>query len=315
MILLMPGNWQPSPEHLQRLEARVGAGRVVVAEDDAGAIRAAAAAEVIVGHRYLRQVLPHARRLVWVQTSAAGVDQLPLADLAARGVVLTRNPLNSDSIAVHALALLLALVRRLPEALEAQREGRWAAPFAMRSLPRRVLLMGLGAIGQALAPRLRGLGIQVVGCSRQGAPGQRAVCDAFVPAEAWRDVLPSCDGLILALPLVPQTVGMVDAQALAGLAPGALVINVARAGLIDTPALLAALRSGQIGGAALDVLDPVPPPGDGLWHTPGLIVTPKVAAWHPDMQRNFETFTEQQVARHLEGLPLEARVVAGGASP
>ncbi|KAB2970741.1 NAD(P)-dependent oxidoreductase [Zoogloea sp.] len=308
MILLMTGNWSPSPEHLRRLEALAGPGRVVVAGDEAGAVRAAGGAEVVVGHRYLRQVLAHAPRLAWVQTSAAGVDQLPVAELARRGVVLTRNPLNAEAIALHALSLLLALVRRLPESLEAQRQGRWGAPPAMRALPRQVLLMGLGAIGQALAPRLRGLGIRVVGCARQGTPAQRALCDGFVAAPDWRDALPASEGLILAMPLDGQSAGMVDADALARLAPGALLINVARAGLVHPPALLEALESGRLGGAALDVLDPVPPPEAPLWRTPGLLITPKVAAYHPDMQRDFEAFTERQLSRYLQGMPLEAVV-------
>lgn len=309
-ILLMTGNWSPSLAHRARLEQLAGVGRVVVAGDEAEALRAAETVEVIIGHRYLRQVLAHAPRLAWVQTSAAGVDQLPVAELARRGVVLTRNPLNSEAIAVHVLALLLALVRRLPETLDAQRQGRWAPPPVMRALPRQVLLMGVGAIGQALAPRLRGLGIRVLGCARRGTPAQRALCDEFVPAAEWRDALPACDGLILALPLDSQTAGMVDAAVLDRLAPGALLINVARAGLIDPPALLAALERGQLGGAALDVLDPVPPPDASLWRTPGLIITPKVAAYHPSMQRDFEAFTERQLSAYLRGLPLEASVVA-----
>lgn len=307
-ILLMTGNWSPSPAHRLRLEQLAGVGRVVVAGDEAEALRAAETAEVIIGHRYLRQALTHAPRLAWVQTSAAGVDQLPVAELARRGVVLTRNPLNSEAIAVHVLALLLALVRRLPETLDAQREGRWASPPAMRALPRQVLLMGLGAIGQALAPLLRGLGIRVLGCARRGTPTQRALCDGFVPAADWRDALPDCDGLILAMPLERSSVGLVDAAVLERMPPGALLINVARAGLVDLPALLAALGSGRLGGAALDLVDPVPAPDATLWRTPGLIITPKVAAYHPAMQRDFEAFTERQLQAYLQGLPLEAVV-------
>lgn len=308
MILLMPGNWQPSPAHVQRLEALAGAGRVVQASSEAEALGAAGSAEIIVGHRYLRQVLPHAPHLAWVQTTAAGIDQLPVAELAVRGVRLTRNPMNAEAIALHALALLLALVRRLPEAFAAQGRGQWAAPMAMHHLPRQVLLLGMGAIGLALAPRLRALGIRVLGCARRATPERLAACDAFVGADAWREALAECDGLVLALPLAPASVGLVDAAVLARLAPGALLVNVARAGLVVQADLLSALGSGRLGGAALDVLDPVPPADDALWRAPGLIITPKVAAYHPDMQQDFEVFMEGQLARYLQGDRLVAEV-------
>lgn len=308
MILLMPGNWKPSAAHLDALGGMVGRARVVHAVQEQDALDAMADAEIVVGHRFLRQALPFAERLAWVQSSAAGVDHLPIEQLRQRRVLLTRNPVNSEAIALHVLALMLALVRRLPEAFESQRQSRWAAPFAMRELPRQVLVLGLGGIGQALGVRLRALGIRVLGCARANSDEQRRACDEFVPAAAWREVLGRVDAVVFALPLTDETRGMLGATEIDCLPSGALVINVARAGLLDMAALRAALRSGKLGGAALDVLDPVPEPGDPLWHEPGLIVTPKVAAYHPGMQRDFERFVELQMMKYLRGEPLDAVV-------
>ena len=96
MITLMYSNFTPSAAHVERLAALAGAARVVVAADEAGALAIAAQTQIVLGHRYLRQLLPHAPALRWVQSSAAGYDQLPWAELAARGIALSRNPMNSQ---------------------------------------------------------------------------------------------------------------------------------------------------------------------------------------------------------------------------
>jgi phosphoglycerate dehydrogenase-like enzyme len=178
----------------------------------------------------------------------------------------------------------------------------------MRDLPRQVLVLGLGAIGKALAARLRALGIRVLGCARTDSADRRSACDELVPAAQWRDVLGRVDAVVLALPLSDDTRGMFGAAELNRLPDGALIVNVARAGLLDLDALRAALRSGKIAAAAVDLLDPIPAPGDSLWQEPGLIVTPKVAAYHPAMQRDFERFVEMQLSRYLQGEPLHAVV-------
>ena len=310
----MYSNYAPSAGHVQRLRAVAGA-EVAVAHDEAGAIARAAATRIVLGHRWLRQLMPHAPALQWVQTSAAGHDQLPWHELARRGITLTRNPLNAAAIAHHAIACAWALLRRLPQAVDGQRAGRWAAPPAMLPLPRTALVLGLGAIGTRVASLLRGLGVRVRGSARGGTAPQRAACDEFVGAAGWRDVLGDTDLLVLALPLDAQTRGTIGTRELAALPAHALVVNVARAGLVELPALLAALNAGRLGGAALDVLDPVPPPGDPSWRTPNLLITPKVAAFHPAMQADFEAFAEAQVRRFLSGMALEHVVDLGPVEP
>lgn len=308
MITLMYSNYVPSAEHVRRLEDIAGGRHVAVALSEADALAHAGSTEIVLGHRYLRQLLPHAPGLRWVQTTAAGFDQLPARELQQRGITLTRNPLNARSISHHALALAWALLRRLPLAMQAQSRGEWAAPFPMLPLPRTALVLGLGAIGAQVAMLLRGTGLYVRGADKSGTSAQRQACDELLDAGRWRDALAHTDILVLALPLDESTRRCIGERELALLPRHAIVVNVARAGLVDQAALVAALRAGAIGGAALDVLEPVPAADDPLWTTPNLLITPKVAAFHPGMQEDFEAFAEAQIRRFLSGAPLEAAV-------
>ena len=304
----MYSNFAPSADHVRRLQELAGGGRVAVAASEDDALACAPSTQIVLGHRWLRQLLPHALGLRWVQTTAAGYDQLPWAELARRNITLTRNPMNSSSIAHHVVALAWALLRRMPDAVRAQSAGHWAAPFAMLPLPRTALVLGLGAIGMQVSGLLRGLGLHVRGTSNSGSARQREACDEFVGASHWRDALRDTDILVLALPLDETTRGCIGARELAALPAHAVLVSIARDGIVDRPALLDALRSGRIGGAGLDALDPIPAADDPLWTTPNLLITPKVSAYHPDMQQKFEAFAESQTRRFLSGAPLEAVV-------
>jgi len=314
VIMVMYSNYAPSVDHIRRLEEIARAGCVVVAGSEAEALAHAGSTQIVLGHRYLRQVLPQAPDLRWVQTTAAGFDQLPAPELHRRGITLTRNPLNARAISQHALALAWALLRRLPLAMQAQSRGEWAAPFPMLPLPRTALVLGLGTTCAHVAALLRGTGLHVRGTDKAGTRAQRQACDEFLDAGHWRDALAHTDILVLALPLDESTRECIGESELALLPRHAVVVNVARAGLVALPALVAALRAGRIGGAALDVLDPVPAVDDPLWTTPNLLMTPKVAAFHPGMQEDFEAFAEAQVRRFLAGASLEAIVTPSAGS-
>src|SRR5262249_16137107 len=144
---------------------------------------------------------------------------------------------------------------------------------------------------------LRGLGLRVRGCALTGTPAQLAACDEFVAGAAWRERLGDVDILVVALPLDATTRGSVGARELAALSRHAIVAAIARDAIVDRAALVDALSAGRLGGAALDVLDPVPVADDAFWRTPNLLITPKVAAYHPGMQAGFEAFAEAQLRR------------------
>ena len=310
MILLMYSNYQPSADHVRRLEDIAGRGRVAISRSESDALAHAGSTEIVLGHRYLRQLIPRAPRLRWVQTTAAGFDQLPWQDLRERGILLSRNPLNALSIAHHAISLAWALLRRLPLAMNDQARGVWGPPATMLPLPRTALVLGLGAVGTQVAKLLRGLGVRVRGADRSPTNAKAQACDEFLEGDRWRDALSDTDVLVLAVPLYESTRHCIGTRELALLPENAIVINIARAEVVDLAALLDALRNGGIAGAALDVLDPVPARDDPLWTTPNLLITPKVAAHHPGMQSDFEAFAEAQTKRFLSGASLEA-VVSG----
>jgi len=308
VIQVMYSNYVPSADHVRRLEALAGPGSVAVVRSESDALARAGATQIVLGHRYLRQLLPHAPRLRWVQTTAAGFDQLPSRELRERGVVLSRNPLNARSIAQHAMSLAWALLRRLPSAIRDQARGACNPPSAMLPLPSTALVLGLGAVGTQVAKLLRGLGLHVRGGDHSQTDAKVQACDELLDAGQWRDALSDTDILVLAVPLDASTRHCIGARELARLPPHAIVINVARADVVDLAALVGALRSGAIAGAGLDVLDPVPAADDPLWATPNLLITPKVAAYHPGMQADFEAFAEAQTKRFLSGAALEAVV-------
>ncbi len=303
-LLLMYSNEPPTRDHLQRLRALDRDLDVRVATSDETARAWGSDAEVILGHRYLRQTLPVARHLRWVQSTAAGIDHLLCPELFSREPIVTRCPIFSDVIAWHALTLALALLRRLPEAVRAQQEGRWAPPFEMLPMPRTAMVIGLGCIGTELALLLRRQGWRVLGVVNRPRPLD-GVCDEVVPVARWRTYLPQVDLCFLAIPARPDNQHFVDDAALAALPRHAVLVNVGRGSTLDTAALLHHLRQGHLGGAALDVLDPVPSAADDpIWSTPRLLLTPKVAVYVPDRQQRLEQFIESQVRRYLAGEPL-----------
>lgn len=306
MILVMYSNFLPSERHLAALSILSGNGSIHIALDEADAVAHAPESEIILGHRYLRQVLPHANRLRWVQSTAGGIDILQAPELLQQQILVSRNPVHSKIIAHHAMASAWALLRRIPEAALYQAQGKWVAPSLLMPLPlpRTALVMGLGEIGKEICRLLRALGIKVRGTARTGSSAQRAACDAFVPFEKWQSVLGGSDLCFLALPLTPTTRGLLGAAEMAQLPPHAVIVNIARGPIIDMAALATALEAGKLGGAAVDVIDPIPAPDSSLWHTPHLLITPKLASYHPGMQEQTERFVEKQVARYLQGDPI-----------
>ena len=162
-IVLMYSTHRPSPEHIASLERLGDDIEVVVAADEPHAIEVCQQAQIILGHRYLRQVLPSASELTFVQSTAGGVDRLPLVELSAMQVRLCRCTIASTTIARHAVTCAWAIARMLPTAWARQQDRQWRMDFDWPSQPRRALIVGAGAIGQAVAKLLAQDGIEVIG--------------------------------------------------------------------------------------------------------------------------------------------------------
>ena len=309
-LLVMYSNDPPTPEHLARLQALVPGARVIAADSEAAALACAGGVDVVLGHRYLRQVLPLAHRLTWVQSTAAGVAHLPLRALAARDIVVTRCPIFADTVATHAIALALCVLRGIPDALRTQASGAWGPTPVVPPAPHTAMVVGLGAVGQAIVTRVRPFVPRLIGVARHPSPVD-PLCDEVLGPGTWRQALPDVDVCLLAVGDGAENRHLVDEPVLRALPAHAVLVNVGRGAAVDQDALLRVLRSGHLAGAGLDVIDPVPARADDpLWQTPRLVVTPKSAVFTRDRQARLERFVEAQVARAAFGQPLLHEVVA-----
>ncbi len=221
--------------------------------------------------------------LKWLQVFNAGVDHPIYAEMLARGVRLTTSSGSAaEPIAQTAVTGLLMLARNFPRWLEGQKNHVWN-PMRVPDFPRDLrgqtaLILGLGKIGNEIARLARVLGLNVIGVRRGGSkPGDHV--DALHSPAALNDLLPSADWLVVACPLTAETRGMVNADILARLPKGARVINIARGEIINEAALTAALASGHLAGAYLDVFEKEPlPPESPLWNLPNVLVSPHNSA-------------------------------------
>ena len=221
--------------------------------------------------------------LKWLHVFNAGVDHPIYAEMLARGVRLTTSSgATAEPIAQTAITGLLMLARNFPHWLEGQKNHAWD-PMRVPNVPRdlkgqTVLVLGLGKIGNAIARLARVLGLHAVGVRRGGKKSDDDV-DELHPPSALNELLPRTDWLVVACPLTPETRGMVNADVLARLPQGARVINIARGEIMDEAALTAALASGHLAGAYLDVFENEPLPSESpLWSMPNILVSPHNAA-------------------------------------
>jgi phosphoglycerate dehydrogenase-like enzyme len=214
------------------------------------------------------EVIPRMTSLRYVQTLTAGVDNIRPA--IPSGVTLcSGRGIHDTSTAELVLALALSSLRGVPEFVRAQDRHEWAFGWHPALADKTVLLVGYGAIGAAVEARLTPFECSVVRVARSARDGVHAITELTT-------LLPAADVVVLVLPLTDETKGLVDADFLAAMKDGALLVNVARGPIVDTPALVSALQSGRI-RAALDVVDPEPlPPDSPLWDCPGLLVSPHV---------------------------------------
>jgi phosphoglycerate dehydrogenase-like enzyme len=247
-----------------------------------------------------RAAIAAAPGLRWLNSAYAGVDWIPLADLERRGVALTCGTgLTSGQVAEFAVLSMLAVAKDYRAVVRAQDRGEWlaAAPGIRDLAGSRGLILGYGAIGQAIARALEALGVEVEGV------GSRSPHD-------WRDRLGGFDWIVLALPGTPQTRGIIGAAELAGMKPDAVLVNFARADCVDQAALVETLRDRRIAAAVLDLTDPEPlPPGHPLWWLDNAHITMHLSGipTPASLQRAAERFA-RNCERFRKGEPLEAQV-------
>ncbi|MBW8485859.1 2-hydroxyacid dehydrogenase [Actinomadura parmotrematis] len=298
MIVLLPGDAPPDA-----LGPLPGGVELAVLDREAPAATEFCVLDPRLRDRFAA-VLPELTGLKVVQTLNAGVDWVPkLPD----GVTLCNSGTVHDGpVAEWIVAVLLATNKELPRYLDRQRAGEWdaagntahaAGPGSADLAEQHVLVIGHGSIGRALERRLVPFGTRVTGVAlhpRDGVHGP----------DELPDLLPQADAVVLLAPATDRTRGMVDAAFLDRMRPGALLVNAARGALVDTGALLDALRAGRV-RAALDATDPEPlPAGHPLWSAPGALITPHVAGSSAHWRGRAYRMVGEQIRRHAAGEPL-----------
>jgi phosphoglycerate dehydrogenase-like enzyme len=282
--------WTIPPAHVERLRAAFPHITFTYVLDDRAVRQGLASADAAFTWIMSASDLAAAPKLRWVHSSAVAVGTLPLGELAARRIVVTNSRgIQSVAIAEHVIGSLLALSRRLPHLTRRQDARVWAQNDMIGELSpwlvhgQRMGIIGLGTIGQAVAVRAAALGMEVIGVRRRpeqgGGSGVRRV---FGPSHV-DEVIATSDVLVLAAPWTGATDRLLDAQAIALMKRGSVLINVARGQLVDEHALAWALTEGQLGGAALDVFTEEPlPPTSPLWSLPNVILTPHTSGFRAD---------------------------------
>lgn len=245
----------------------------------------------------------------WVQLPFAGIESFLAAGVIDPNLIWTcAKGIYGAACAEHALALMLMAARRLHLHARATRWGREGLHSSEYRLEGKIAaIVGTGGIGAALVPMLAPLGMRVVGVNRSGRPLEGAERTARV--DRLSEVVAEADFVVVAAALTTETRNLFDKEMLAAMKPSAWIVNVARGGLIDTDALVAALEANVIGGAALDVTEPEPlPDGHPLWTLDNCVITPHVANTWAMTLAELPHMVRRNVAAWGAGEPLEGLV-------
>jgi len=305
--------------YAEALRERIEAFDVVYARTPHEQREAIRTAEVATGQGITEEMVERAENLQLFAAASAGIGYLPLDALAASGVTVTNaSGVHAPEAAEHVLDQVLTLLRRSIRGWERQRERTWEhyQPFGTLA-GRTATVVGLGAIGQSITERLHAFDVETTGV--RYTPGKGGPTDEVIgfDEEAFHESLSRTDVLILCCPLTDRTRGLVGEAELQVLPTDAVLANVARGPVVDTDALVHALRSNRIHGAALDVTDPEPlPRKHPLWDFEDVLVTPHIAGYTPEYWTRLASLLARNTDRIRErgsytGLENQVRPVPG----
>jgi phosphoglycerate dehydrogenase-like enzyme len=265
---------------------------------------------LVISGFWQNRLLDRAGRLRFIQSIGAGTDQFPRDELAKRGIRLaSARGVNARAVAEHAMALILALSRRLPEARDNQAKRVWRGMIgdpAGREDElggKTLLVVGLGDIGGRLARLAKAFDMHVIGLRRDVAAGSGAA-DAVRGMDELRSLLAEADFVVLTCPLTKETENLIDAQAFARMKPSAHLVNVARGRVVDEAALVEALGARRIAGAGIDVTAEEPlSPNSPLWAIPQVLITPHTAGETRRYEDNVIEILRDNLGRIWRGEP------------
>jgi phosphoglycerate dehydrogenase-like enzyme len=256
------------------------------------------------------EMLGKALQLQWIQWLGAGVDRCVQQPLVRERHLLLTNLQRTmgPSMAEHVLAMMLALSRHFDYFFRQQQQAHWveqdASPHLADLEGKTVLVVGLGGIGTEVARRAHALGMQVTATRASSRSGPEFVSYVGLPDELLK-LARDADFIVNCTPLTPQTTGIFNREFFATLKPGAYFISVGRGRSTVTADLVAALESGRLAGAGLDVVDPEPlPPESALWRLPNVIITPHVSADTPVSAAQRNAVVVENLRRYAAGEPM-----------
>ena len=245
----------------------------------------------------VRQLLDATPRLRWYHTVSAGVENMPLGELAERGIVLTNNSGSYDiQIAEHVMAFIFAAARSLHRYRDNQSRHEWRSHPQQELRDATVVVYGMGSIGGEVARLASGVGMRVVGLRRSAGP-------------TLAEAVGEADFLAITAPLTPATRGAVSRDIIGRMKPTAWIVNIARGAIVDEAAMVDALREKRLGGAALDVFAKEPLPAESpLWSFDNVILTPHTSGDSPRVAERTLTLFAENLRRYKAGEPLLNRV-------
>ncbi len=262
--------------------------------------------EILYGFRINEAILPLATSLKWVQSTSAGVDGALFPAFVESPVILTSaSGIHAIQISEHALAMMLSYSRNLPHFTRRQMKKDWDRSVTadeMDELFEKTLgIVGLGAIGEALAVRAKAFGMRVIGV-KNSPLGYSGVADEVVGPGAMERVFAESDFVVCLLPLTSETAGIVSAGMISAMKPTSLFLNFGRGATVDQEALVVALRYGKIAGAALDVFAEEPlPKNSRLWKMENVSITPHVAGMTPRYWERATALFCENLRRYMAG--------------
>ena len=294
-------------KHIQKLAADIGEHEVIYAISDEEALSHAAEVEALMG--LIRpEVFAAAPNLRWAQSFSTGLDNVLFPELIESDVVLSNVAgLYARQGAEHAWALLLALARGLHHFVRSQDKHIWKGGYSLVSVTGLTLgIIGMGGFGMEMVKRAAGYDMTILALDPYRSDKPAGVAELKpVTKETLHDLLRRSDIVMLACPRTKDTYHLIDAEALSMMKKSAYLINVTRGGIIDEPALIAALKSGALAGAGIDVTEEEPLPDDNrLWDAPNVIITPHLAGFSQHRPREVFEFACDNLSRYLKGEPI-----------
>lgn len=257
-------------------------------------------AEVVVGDSIDESLLDAAENLSLFACSFAGYEHLPLEALDRQDIAVTNaSGVHASNVAEHAVGGLLTLTRGLLDARAQQRNREWRNFQVDELAGSTVTVVGMGAIGSAICERLRGFDVDIIGVRH--SPEKDGPADEIVGFDEFESAIAEASAVILACPLTNDTRRLLNRETFRTMHPDARLVNIARGGVVDTDALVGAIRANHIGGAALDVTDPEPlPPEHPLWTFENVLITPHNAGHTPNYYDRLAEILAENVEHAME---------------